>query len=250
MFFPRRAICCCCCVCSHIIRRKSEAGDEEKKELLLCLLLPLLLPSLATSLFFLACDFLCFDHHRPHKIEFLAPPFFIDSERPGTTTRHDTIRYYNHNTRIVATMRNLLALRLTTSTAVALLCFLSASCSHAFVICPAAVQGGLLANTKISSSSSTRIFLEDWVADLIDDEVYRQSHKQDFEREWMEKNRQVMLHHMHSSTTHTTEFIMLPEQEQDFRQHARDQKLATKDPQKYCADRCLATGNCDVYEDL
>lgn len=30
----------------------------------------------------------------------------------------------------------------------------------------------------------------------------------------------------------------------------RDQMLANKDPQKYCADRCVSTGHCDVFEDL
>jgi len=30
----------------------------------------------------------------------------------------------------------------------------------------------------------------------------------------------------------------------------RDKKLAAKDPQQYCADRCVATGNCEVYEDI
>lgn len=30
----------------------------------------------------------------------------------------------------------------------------------------------------------------------------------------------------------------------------RDQKLAHDDPQRYCADRCVTTGNCDVFEDM
>ena len=30
----------------------------------------------------------------------------------------------------------------------------------------------------------------------------------------------------------------------------RDKKLAEKNPQQYCADRCVATGNCEVYEDI
>ena len=36
----------------------------------------------------------------------------------------------------------------------------------------------------------------------------------------------------------------------NFRQHAKDEKMAINNPEQYCADRCLATGNCDVYEDL
>ena len=30
----------------------------------------------------------------------------------------------------------------------------------------------------------------------------------------------------------------------------RDKKMAEKNPQQYCADRCVATGNCEVYEDI
>jgi hypothetical protein len=30
----------------------------------------------------------------------------------------------------------------------------------------------------------------------------------------------------------------------------RDQKMASEDPKKYCADRCLATGFCEVLEDF
>ena len=33
------------------------------------------------------------------------------------------------------------------------------------------------------------------------------------------------------------------------RQLERDRRLARLDPTAYCADRCIATGNCDVYED-
>lgn len=30
----------------------------------------------------------------------------------------------------------------------------------------------------------------------------------------------------------------------------RDKKLAASDPKRYCADRCLATGHCEVLEDF
>ena len=30
----------------------------------------------------------------------------------------------------------------------------------------------------------------------------------------------------------------------------KDIKMAADDPQRYCADRCVSTGNCDVFEDL
>lgn len=30
----------------------------------------------------------------------------------------------------------------------------------------------------------------------------------------------------------------------------KDQRLAEKNPESYCADRCLSTGNCEVFEDF
>jgi len=34
-------------------------------------------------------------------------------------------------------------------------------------------------------NSNTRIFLEDWVADMIDGEKYRQEHHEEYEEKWM-----------------------------------------------------------------
>jgi hypothetical protein len=33
-------------------------------------------------------------------------------------------------------------------------------------------------------------------------------------------------------------------------QKRKDQKMLRNSPEKYCADRCLATGNCDILEDF
>mmetsp|Transcript_52096 Transcript_52096/g.79107 ORF Transcript_52096/g.79107 Transcript_52096/m.79107 type:complete len:160 (-) Transcript_52096:230-709(-) len=90
--------------------------------------------------------------------------------------------------------------------------------------------------------STTTLFLEDWVANLIDEELYRQSHKKDFENEWMEKNRAAVFSRME------TDFMFEPDKT-EFVMHKRDEKMAKEDPQKYCADRCVTTGNCDIYED-
>merc|ERR1711982_106626 len=37
---------------------------------------------------------------------------------------------------------------------------------------------------------------------------------------------------------------------EDKRQFTRDKRLADSNPEKYCADRCLSTGSCEVYEDF
>ncbi|KAG7359321.1 hypothetical protein IV203_015910 [Nitzschia inconspicua] len=93
---------------------------------------------------------------------------------------------------------------------------------------------------------STQLFLEDWVADMIDGELYRQSHKKEFEEAWMEKNRNAVLSRIE------TDFVNVDpiDDVTDFRMHRKDKRLAFKDPERYCADRCVATGNCDIFEDF
>lgn len=93
----------------------------------------------------------------------------------------------------------------------------------------------------------TAVFLEDDIADMIDKELYRERHLQEFENEWMAKNKATVLERLNRDAARIVEEEELREK---FRAMQRDKKLADKDPQRYCADRCIATGNCDVYEDL
>jgi len=94
---------------------------------------------------------------------------------------------------------------------------------------------------------SSSLFLEDHIADMIDKELYRQGHKAEYAKEWMEKNRGAVLHSLGGDEKNG---MMMEEPEEDFRQARKDRLMANKNPQQYCADRCIATGNCDVYEDL
>jgi hypothetical protein len=119
--------------------------------------------------------------------------------------------------------------------------------SHAFMIHPAQqpTTGG-----KVQKVSTTSLNLQDWVADMIDGELYRQGHKKEFEQEWMQKNRGTMMQVLHAGEE-TSPFMPSNEPgDQDFRMFAKDKILAAKDPARYCADRCVATGNCDVFEDM
>ena len=95
---------------------------------------------------------------------------------------------------------------------------------------------------------SSRLFLEDWVADMIDGELWRQGHKSEYENKWMEKNRGAVL--QSASKGDFMGMMMLDDDRESYRQHVKDEKMARNNPEQYCADRCLATGNCDVYEDL
>jgi len=111
--------------------------------------------------------------------------------------------------------------------------------SHAFTV---------MIQPPTSRSPTTRLHLQDWVADLIDQEMYRQNHKKEFEAEWMEKNRGAVMYHLNNGNENEN-FMNTPAPE-EFRQHAKDQKLAMEHPEQYCADRCITTGNCEIYEDL
>ena len=89
------------------------------------------------------------------------------------------------------------------------------------------------------------------VADMIDQEYYRQHHKEEYHERWM------VQHQSQLKTTTTTEAADTYHNDNDNddkmwnrRQFLRDEKLARTDPQQYCRDRCIATGYCDVYEDL
>ena len=128
----------------------------------------------------------------------------------------------------------------TLKTSVAVLLFMG---SNAFVANPA------VTNRK----DTTRLFLEDHIADLIDRELYRQAHKKEFEKEWMDKNRGAVLHSLGNSGAyddHENMAMSFDEKLEEFRQHQKDLKMASDDPERYCADRCVATGNCDIFEDF
>jgi hypothetical protein len=101
--------------------------------------------------------------------------------------------------------------------------------------------------TTAFRKSPTKVFLEDRLANMIDGERFREEHIKDFEREWMEKNRAAMLSKLNDGKRAIPDD---EEPEQEMKQRARDRTLAKKSPEQYCADRCIATGHCDVYEDM
>jgi hypothetical protein len=78
----------------------------------------------------------------------------------------------------------------------------------------------------------------------VDDELYRERNLDEWKKQRL-KNDQAVL-----ESKLPTAF-----EEADFgepifnKQHMRDRKLARDDPQAYCADRCLTTGYCEVFEE-
>jgi hypothetical protein len=113
----------------------------------------------------------------------------------------------------------------------------------------ALADGFTILTPKSTRPSLTTVYLEDRIARMIDREYYREQHLSEFESEWMKQNREAVLHGLRDTADpYMATHIDSPDQE--FRERARDRMLAIKEPERYCADRCMSTGNCDIYEDL
>ena len=125
---------------------------------------------------------------------------------------------------------------------------ISTSMLLAFSLLLRSASAFVVVNPNTQKRPATRLFLEDWVADMIDGELWRQGHKSEYAKHWMEKNRGAVLQSL--GGTSGDYMGMTLDDRDNFRQHAKDEKMAINNPEQYCADRCLATGNCDVYEDL
>ena len=82
----------------------------------------------------------------------------------------------------------------------------------------------------------------------IDAELNRLQHKQDIEEQLkakLEKTKQE-LQILPENYEYNEDF----EDSSDLIIKRKDKKMAKDDPQRYCADRCVSTGHCDVFEDL
>lgn len=105
-------------------------------------------------------------------------------------------------------------------------------------------------STRSTRPTSTTLYLEDHIADLIDTELVRVGKLQEWEREWHAKNKQFIEPTLPDAAGTMLGTDLENPNKANPMQLRRDKKMADKDPQKYCADRCVATGNCEVYEDM
>lgn len=86
---------------------------------------------------------------------------------------------------------------------------------------------------------------------MIDNEIYRQDHHKEYEAKWMEKNKGAVLSRLSDTMKAGYPSVMIGEEDrQAFAEHRKDERMAFLKPQKYCQDRCVATGNCDILEDF
>lgn len=118
----------------------------------------------------------------------------------------------------------------------------------AILLAVLSLSEAFVANPRPSSRPATKLFLEDHIADMIDKELVRLATKQEADREWKRKNDAVLEQKLPQGFDFEESTVM-----QDVmapRQKRKDKRLAKDDPRAYCADRCIATGNCEVFEDM
>lgn len=140
-----------------------------------------------------------------------------------------------------------------TTSIIVILALIFAVVGNAFVVQRSYSNCGISSQQSPTTTTTTTLYLEDHIASMIDQELWRQGHKSEYEQEWMDKNRHAVLKSVGLTGDNVGDFsnLMLDDDDtQNFRQHKKDTRMAQKNPQQYCADRCVATGNCDVYEDL
>ncbi len=83
--------------------------------------------------------------------------------------------------------------------------------------------------------------------DRIDLELLRLENKEEYEKAWKAKNQQVIEPVL--PTVYDADNFAELNGVNSIQRH-RDTRLALDNPERYCADRCVSTGHCDVYEDI
>ena len=103
--------------------------------------------------------------------------------------------------------------------------------------------------------------IKDWVANMIDSELERLTPEgaKQYDAQSMAQLKGAVVTKMQAGAVANMggpavvgyPSQMLDEsQREDFAQHNRDERMAFTKPEQYCADRCVATGNCDILEDF
>mmetsp|Transcript_37065 Transcript_37065/g.66740 ORF Transcript_37065/g.66740 Transcript_37065/m.66740 type:complete len:174 (-) Transcript_37065:349-870(-) len=119
----------------------------------------------------------------------------------------------------------------------------------------AAALNSIPASSFVHSVSSSRVTthlnLENRIADMIDGEATRLQNIELWRRQEAEKLRKGK----EPSIPQGFDFNSVDEFQPNAGaaqkiQMRKDKRMARDDPARYCADRCVATGNCQVWEDM
>jgi hypothetical protein len=128
-------------------------------------------------------------------------------------------------------------------------------------------RGGLpIGSIGRSCRPSTQLNLEDHIANMIDNELKRLNSKDIIESKWNDSQRawSAEVKPTPDNYDFQAEYfdMMSPRDILGFSsgvdrtkdtsspRRRKDEKMAEDDPMRYCADRCVTTGNCDVFEDM
>ena len=127
------------------------------------------------------------------------------------------------------------------------LCYITAALSVAS--CSAA----FLAHRNTFEKRSLLVLnLDKNIADMVDKQYYAVTHP-DFIKSKEELYRKRNAAYLSEEKVVPTEFEgvdMIRTDAKDYAQYRKDKFLASKDPQRYCVERCISTGSCEVYEDI
>mmetsp|Transcript_38070 Transcript_38070/g.46481 ORF Transcript_38070/g.46481 Transcript_38070/m.46481 type:complete len:172 (-) Transcript_38070:88-603(-) len=95
----------------------------------------------------------------------------------------------------------------------------------------------------------TFLNLEDDIADMIDNELIRLYTKDQVDEIKRQRTQKALTPELpRDFDFQFDEEIMA--NDKDSLQMVKDRRLAEKDPARYCADRCVSTGYCDVFEEF
>lgn len=108
--------------------------------------------------------------------------------------------------------------------------------------------------TNFVRSTSTTLYIDKKTADMIDMELLRQKDRATYDR-LMKSKKDPLVEKMkreYEQNRPIPEFFEGPVMGSgaDTIEKIRDKRMLRNDPERYCADRCLATGHCDVLEDF
>ena len=101
-----------------------------------------------------------------------------------------------------------------------------------------------------SARNSVALNLDKKIADMLDKQYYSMMHPEVArakEENFRRRNAAYVPDNLPASFDGVD---MIRSDHKDFVQYRKDKALASRDPQAYCAERCVSTGSCEVYEDI
>lgn len=102
-----------------------------------------------------------------------------------------------------------------------------------------------------SSRVTTHLNLENHIADMIDGEVNRLQNIVGWRREQAQKLKEGQEPSIPAGFDFNSVNDFTPNTGAAQKiQMRKDKRMARDDPARYCADRCVATGNCEIWEDM